>query len=186
LNPDKEKYLNYETSTSGKAIENVCVRCHDSDSLDFFALPKAFNIADGGYARVRTPEMIVLKENGNIKIIVDEKGPLLALGSGNKLSIDKSYCLRSGNGIQMKAKRKRKVYCCCNIINHILSTCQNCHPCKNNLIIDIEIKAKIKSAMVYNIANEYKDGLIENKAHLNILTTIVHVPTDMVNEPNSK
>ena len=33
---DKEKYLNYEISTSGNTIRNVCVHCHDSKKLNFF------------------------------------------------------------------------------------------------------------------------------------------------------
>ena len=36
LNADKEKYLNYETSTSGSTIENVCVSYHDSESTLLF------------------------------------------------------------------------------------------------------------------------------------------------------
>jgi hypothetical protein len=39
LNADKEKYFNCETSTSDSTIGNVCMRCHDSDSLDFFGVP---------------------------------------------------------------------------------------------------------------------------------------------------
>ena len=30
-NTDKDKYLNYETSNSGKTIGNICVCCHKSE-----------------------------------------------------------------------------------------------------------------------------------------------------------
>jgi exonuclease I len=161
LNTDKDRYLNYETSINGDLIGNVCVRCHDSEKLYFFGLAKPFNIAQGGYARVRAPEMIVLKENANLKITIDEDGHLLANGSGNTLPIDRSYSHRSGITIQMKAKGKRKANCCTNVINHILSTCQNCYLCKHNVRIDSEVSSKIKRTLVDNITNEYKDDLIE-------------------------
>jgi len=75
LNADKDNYLNYETSTSDNIIGNVCVRCHD---IRLFGLPAQFHIADGGYSRVRYPEMIPPKENVNIKIIFDDEKHLLA------------------------------------------------------------------------------------------------------------
>ena len=40
LSIDKEKCLNYEASTSGNTIENICLRCHGSEWLDSFGLPK--------------------------------------------------------------------------------------------------------------------------------------------------
>ena len=40
LNVDKKKYLNYETSSSGSTIGNVCMRCHDSKELNFSGVPK--------------------------------------------------------------------------------------------------------------------------------------------------
>ena len=40
LNADMEKYLNYETSTRGSTIGNVCMRCHNSKELNFFGVPK--------------------------------------------------------------------------------------------------------------------------------------------------
>jgi len=42
LNADKDKYLNYETSTNGNTIGNVCVCYHDSERLYFFGLSKNF------------------------------------------------------------------------------------------------------------------------------------------------
>ena len=133
LNADKDRYLNQERNINGDFIGNVCVRCHDSEKLNFFGLSKPSNITHGGYARMRYTENLVLKENANIKIIVDEDGHLLATGSGNTLPVDRSYCHRSGINIQMKLKRKRKVNCCTNIINHILCTCHNCYPCKKKI-----------------------------------------------------
>ena len=164
LNADIDRYLNYETSINGDLIGNVCVRCHDSEKLNFFGLSKPFNIAQGGYARVRAPEMIVLKENANLKIIVDDRGQLLAYSSGSTIPIDRSYSHRSGITIQMKAKKKRKAYCCTSVINHIMSTCQNCYLCKHSVRIDSEIAGKIKRALAYNIINDYKDKLMENEA----------------------
>ena len=67
LNADKENYLNYETSTSGNTIGNVCTCFHDGESLDFFGAPKAFYNGYGGYVRVRYLEMILFKENVNMK-----------------------------------------------------------------------------------------------------------------------
>ena len=168
LNADKEKYLNYETSTSGSTIGNVCARCHDTMELNFFGVPKKFNYTNGGYARVRYPEMIALKENANIKIIVDEEGYLHASAIGNMLPIDRTFRRLLGISIQMKAKRKRKAYSATNIINHILSTCLNCYLCKNNVIIDIEIARKIKRVLSENITMEYKDETMKNKAPANV------------------
>ena len=118
---------------------------------------KKFNSYDGGYARLRSPEMITLKENANIKIIVDKEGHLLASACGNMLPSVKPYRQLSGISIQTKAKTKRKAYSSTNIINHILSTCRNCYLCKNNVIIDSEIARKIKRALSENITMEYKD-----------------------------
>ena len=58
----------------GDLIGNVCVRCHDTKELNSFGSPKKFIITDGGYARVTFPEMIVLKENASLKILVDDEG----------------------------------------------------------------------------------------------------------------
>ena len=43
LNVEKNNYLNNETSTIGNTIGNVCMRCHDSESLNFFGLSKQSN-----------------------------------------------------------------------------------------------------------------------------------------------
>jgi hypothetical protein len=167
LNADKEKYLNYETSTSGSTIENVCVRCHDSESLDFFGAPKNFYYTNAGYAKLSFPEMITLKENANIKIIVDDRGQLLATAAGNTLPTDTSNHQLSGISIQRKAN-KRKAYSATNIVNHILFTCRNCYLCKNNVLIDSEIARKIKMALSKNITTEYKDETMKNEAPANV------------------
>jgi hypothetical protein len=169
LNADKEKYLNYEISTSGSTIGNVCVHCYDSKELNFFGVPKEFKSYVGGYARLRSPEMIALKENANIKIIFDDRGQLLATVAGNTLPTDTSYRQLSGISIQRKVKR-RKAYSSTNIINHILSTCRNCYMCKNNVIIDSEIAGKIKRALLENITKEYKDESMKNKVPANVTT----------------
>jgi len=85
LNADKDKDLDYETTSSGNIIGNVCVRCHDSDIIESLGLPKQFNIYDGGYVRVTFPEMLVLKENANKKLLVDDEGRLPAAAGGNML-----------------------------------------------------------------------------------------------------
>ena len=166
LNADKEKYLNYETSASGNTIGNVCMRCHDSEKLDFFGVPKNFNRVNGGYSRVSLPEKLVLKENANLKIIVDDRGQLLATASGNPLPVDKSYHHLSGVSILKRTRRRRQAYSCNNVINHILSICQNCHLCKNNVTIDSEIAGRIKRTLADNIINEYKDELTESEAQV--------------------
>jgi len=167
LNADKEKYLNFETSTGGSTIGNVCMHCHDSKELNFFGIPKKFNSYVGGYARLRSPEMIALKENANIKIIIDDRGQLLATVAGNTLPTDTSNRHLSGISIQRKIN-KRKAYSSTNIVNHILSTCRNCYLCKNNVRIDSEIARKIKRALSENITMEYKDESMKNKAPANV------------------
>ena len=63
LNAEKEKYLNYETSTKAGTTEYVCVRRHDSKELNLFGVLRKFMCYRGGCARVVFPEMLVLKEN---------------------------------------------------------------------------------------------------------------------------
>ena len=94
------------------------MRCHDSERLDFFGLLKNFNFHDGGYARVAFPEELVLKDKARPNQKADDEGQLLANGSGNTLPVDKTYGHLSGISIQMKAKGKRKAYCCTNVIMH--------------------------------------------------------------------
>ena len=72
VNTDKEKYLKYETNTSGKRIGNVCVRFHDSERLYSFELLKKITITDDGCSRISSLEMIALKENANIRLLVDD------------------------------------------------------------------------------------------------------------------
>jgi hypothetical protein len=74
LNDDKDKYLNFETSTSSNTVRNVCVRCHDSQKLNSFGVSKEFKCYYSEYERVTFPEMIVLKDNARIKILVDDEG----------------------------------------------------------------------------------------------------------------
>ena len=66
LNAGKEKYLNYERSVIAYLIGNVCVRCHDNS----FGVPKNFYHQSAGYAIVTFPEMLVLKENVSLKLLV--------------------------------------------------------------------------------------------------------------------
>jgi len=47
LNAQQEKYLNYQTSTIGNTIGNVCLRFRESDKLYSFGLPKKFNTTNG-------------------------------------------------------------------------------------------------------------------------------------------
>jgi hypothetical protein len=59
---------------------------------------------NSGYIKVLFPEKLGLKENYNIKIIVDEEGQLLANGSGNMLAVDRYYRHFSIISIQMKQR----------------------------------------------------------------------------------
>ena len=52
LKVDKDKYLNYETTTNYNTIGNVCVRCQDSKRLYSFGIPKRYNSYDSGFVRV--------------------------------------------------------------------------------------------------------------------------------------
>ena len=128
---DKDIYLRYETSTSDNTTGNICVHCPDRERLNFFGVPNKFNSYDGGCARVRSPEMISVKENTNTKTIIDEEGHLLASVCGNTLPSDKPYRQLLDISIQPKVKR-RQVYSSTNNINHIFFTCRNRYLCKNN------------------------------------------------------
>jgi hypothetical protein len=90
---------------------------------------------------------IVLKDNASLKLIVADESQLLASASGNTLPVDKSYQHLSGITIQPKVKGRRKAYSSTNIVNHILSMCQNRYLCKNNMVIDSEIDGKIKKGI---------------------------------------
>jgi len=52
------------------------------------------------------------------------------------------------------------------------------------MVIDSEIKSRIKRALADNITTRYKDESMK-KVHMIIITTIDHIPTDIVNEPNN-
>ena len=96
LKADNEKYLSNETSISWNLIGNVCLCYHDSEALNSLGIPKKkkkFIICEGGHARVKFPEMIVLKENAGLKLLVDDKGQLFATFAGNTVPIDKSYTI---------------------------------------------------------------------------------------------
>ena len=127
LNAKKEKYLNYETSANDNTIGYVCVHCHDSKELNFFGVSRKFKCYKDGYARVTSPDKLVLKENTNLKLLVDDQDQLLAIG--NTLKLDKSYHPSPTITIQLKLKR-RQVYPHNIIIQQILSRCQNCNICK--------------------------------------------------------
>ena len=114
---------------------------HDSERLNFFGMSRKFNISDGGYAKVVLPEIITLKDNANIKRIVDDEGQLLINACGNTLLTDKPYHQLSCISIQLKIKR-RKAHFFTNIINHILFTSQNCYLCENNVVIDSEVQKR--------------------------------------------
>jgi hypothetical protein len=106
LNADKDKYLNYDTNTNGDIIMNVCEHCHDCERLNFFELPKIFFLSNGGYTRIKFEEIIVLKDNASLKVIVYDVGQMLAYRLGNALPVDKSHCHLSDISIQMKIKRR--------------------------------------------------------------------------------
>jgi hypothetical protein len=91
LNAETEKYLNYETSANGIIIiiGYVGMRCHDSNEFSLFGLPRKFHCYRGEYARVVSPEKLVLKENANLKFLVDKEDQLLT--DGKTLTVDRSY-----------------------------------------------------------------------------------------------
>jgi len=64
--------------------------------------------------------MIVLKENGSLKRIVDDEGQLVANAAGNTLSVEKSYHHLFGFTIQRNVKT-RQVNFSTNVINYVLS-----------------------------------------------------------------
>ena len=82
LNTEKEKYLNYEISANGNTIWYVCVHCHGSKELNFIGVPRKSQCYKGGYRRKTPPEKLVLKENANIKPLIDDESQLLATVAG--------------------------------------------------------------------------------------------------------
>ena len=51
LNLDKDKYLNYGTSTIDNTTRNTCVHCHDSERFNFFGVTIKTKYYDGGYKK---------------------------------------------------------------------------------------------------------------------------------------
>ena len=51
--------------------------------------------------------------------------------------------------------------------------------------MDSEIETKIKRALADNVTIKYKHKLTKNKAHMNTITTIDRIPTDIVNKSNN-
>ena len=105
--------------------------------------------------RMRYPETFQIKENAGFNLLVHGEGQLLAHCAANTLAVDKSHCHLLGISIQWEVKR-RQVYPY-SFIMHILSMCQNCKLCRNNMVIDGEIESKIKRALTHNITKDYKD-----------------------------
>jgi len=93
LNSDKEKYLNYETSNDRDLNGNIYVHCHDNEEANTFWVPKSFHRASGGCVRVRSPEITVLKQNANIKLLADAESQILGTAAGSMLPLGKSYHL---------------------------------------------------------------------------------------------
>ena len=82
-------------------------------------------------------------------------------------------CFQYTNNIDRKRTiNKKKGNSFTNVIMHILSMCQNCKLCKNNVVIESEIESKIKRALAYNITKEYKDESKKNKSPTKVTTTI--------------
>ena len=124
---------------------------------------KKFIINSGGiYTRVTFPEMILLQEITSLKCLVDEEGQLLSTAVGNVLPVDRSYHHLSSSSIRKKIRR-RQAYSGNNVICHILSMCQNCTLCKNNVVIDSGTTSKIKRAFTDGITKEYKDELMKKQ-----------------------
>ena len=76
LAAEMEKYSNYQIRAITNTISYVCVHCQDSNELYFFGVPRKFKCYSGGYERETSPEKLVLKENTNIKLLVDDEGQL--------------------------------------------------------------------------------------------------------------
>ena len=114
---------------------------HESQERNFFAIPKTIKCQSGGYSTVTFPEMILFRENANIKLIVNDEGYVLAYGSDNTLLVDKSFI----NVISIQRKFiRRQTYWCTNIIKKVLSKCLNYYLCNNSVEIDNKIASKIK------------------------------------------
>ena len=54
-------------------------------------VPKKFKCCTIRCAKVTFPEMIVLKENTNLKLFVDDEDQLPATAAGNVFTLDNSY-----------------------------------------------------------------------------------------------
>ena len=68
------KFLNYEASINGDLMGIVCLLRHDSKELNYVGMPKSLYHQNGGYVGVTFPEMVVLKENASLKLLVNDDG----------------------------------------------------------------------------------------------------------------
>ena len=127
FNADKDKYTDWEISTNGNTIRNVCGRCNGIKRLNLFGVPTIFRCRNGGYNTVKFLDMIVLKDNASIKLIVDDESELLASASGKTLPVDKSHHHISDITIQRNVNRRNSANSSTSVINRILSMCRNCY-----------------------------------------------------------
>ena len=119
----------------------------------------------------------MLDNNTNIKLIADYDDLPLAHRSGKTLPVDPSHPLFD-NTIQWNIKTKQ-AYSSNVVINHILSICRKCNICKNNLVIDSEIKEK-KRTWAENTGRETKDNSMKSQATLNVNSIIGSHPTNTI------
>ena len=90
--------------------------------------------------------MIVLEDNPILEFLVDGGGQLLATAAVNMLPLETSCHHHPTITIQRKIKR-RKSYSFSIIMQHIVSNCQNCNLCKNNVLMDKGMTGKIKKEL---------------------------------------
>ena len=123
----------------------------------------------------------MLKENVNMKFLIVGESPLLAYGAGNALPVDRSYRHLFYISLQRKTGRLQVYYS--NVITmHIISKCQKCNLCKNNIVIDGETASKIKRELKNIITKENKDELMKNKTPPHVTTTIMGLTEYTVHE----
>ena len=61
LNADIYKYIDYGTNASSNAFGNICMRCHDSERLNVFGVPKIFPRQNSEFTKIVFPEKFLLK-----------------------------------------------------------------------------------------------------------------------------
>ena len=73
----KRKLLNFENSANGNTSGYAFMLSHDTKELHFLGVLRKFKCYRSGYARVTSPEELVLKDKASIKLLMTKANFLL-------------------------------------------------------------------------------------------------------------